>query len=56
MVSKHQRWTPDGKWIPGKCRVFANSSLRKLMRAARQGKMPAERQFTIDAAMKAANA
>ncbi len=54
MVSKHQRRDSDGNWIPGKCRVLANASLRKLARAARQGKMPDERQVLIDAAMERA--
>lgn len=49
--SKHQRWTIDGKRIPGQCKIVANSSLRKLMRAARQGKIPDERMFTIQTAM-----
>lgn len=56
MTSKHQRWTSDGDWIPGKCRVFANASLRKLMRAARQGEMPDERQVLINAATERAAA
>lgn len=54
MVSKHQRHDSDGNWIPGKCRVLPNSSLRKIMRAARQGKMPDERQVLIDTAIKRA--
>jgi hypothetical protein len=53
-VSKHQRWDSDGNWLPGKCRVFPNASIRKLMRAARQGKMPDERQVLIDAAIERA--
>lgn len=54
MISKHQRRDADGKWIPGKLRVFENSSLRKLMRATRRGMMPPERQVLIDAAVKRA--
>lgn len=54
MTSKHQRWDSDGNWIPGKLRVFGNSSLRKLMRATRRGKIPDERQVLIDAAMERA--
>jgi len=54
VISKHQRWTPDNKWIPGKCRVLSNPSLRKMMRAARTGNMPDERQVTIDLAMQKA--
>ncbi len=54
MRSKHygqQRLQDDdGKPVYGNCRVLANTSLRKLMRATRQGKMPDERQVLIDAA------
>lgn len=35
----------------GKVRIFANSSLRKLMRAARRGKIPDERLGIINRAM-----
>ncbi len=38
----------------GEVRIFRNSSLRKLARAMRRGKVPSERQFTIDEAMKRA--
>ena len=38
----------------GKCRIFANSSLRKLMRAARRGMIPDERMQIIQEAMQAA--
>jgi hypothetical protein len=52
--SKHQRWTIDHKWRPGKVKIVANSSLRKLMRAARRGLIPDERLFTIQTAMQKA--
>lgn len=41
----------DGEPIHGKCRIGDNSSLRKLMRAARQGKIPSERTRLINNAM-----
>ena len=44
----------DGRPIYGKCRVLANTSLRKLMRAARQGKIPDERRVVMDAALERA--
>lgn len=53
-ISKHQRFDSDGKFIPGKLRVARNSSLRKLMRAARRGKIPDERAVVIDAAVQSA--
>jgi hypothetical protein len=46
-ISKHQRWDSDGNWIPGKCRIFDNSSIRKLQRAMRPGKVPDERAVII---------
>lgn len=52
--SKHRQFDDDGKWIPGKVRINSNSSLRKLMRAARRGMMPPERQVIIDMAMRSA--
>lgn len=54
MISKHQRWTPDGDWIPGMVRVARNSSLRKLARAIRRGTMPAERIGVIERAIERA--
>ena len=52
IVSKHRQFDPDnGKWIEGRVRILADSSLRKLMRAARRGKMPDERQVIIDTAV-----
>lgn len=54
-ISKHRQFDPDtGKHIPGDLRITANSSLRKLMRAARRGKLPEDRQFTIAEAAKQA--
>lgn len=55
-ISKHRQFDRDGKWIEGDVRIFANSSLRKLARAMRRGKVPSERQFIIDEAMKKAAA
>lgn len=54
-ISKHRQFDPDtGKHMPGALRVGVNSSLRKLMRAARRGNLPEDRQFTIAEAAKAA--
>jgi hypothetical protein len=39
----------------GDVKIARNSSLRKLARAMRRGKMPQERQFIIDQAMKTAH-
>lgn len=39
----------------GNVKIGKFSSLRKLMRAARRGKVPSERQVIIDAAMRSAN-
>jgi hypothetical protein len=47
MTSKHRKFNHLGEHIPGKCRIFANSSLRKLQRAMRQGKVPDERAVII---------
>lgn len=52
--SKHRRRDEDGNWIPGKCIVSDRSGLKKLMRAARRGTIPPERQLIIDTAMKSA--
>lgn len=49
--SKHRQFDADGKWIPGRVRINDNSRLRKLMRAARRGMVPAERARTIVGAM-----
>lgn len=38
----------------GKVRIFPNSSLRKLMRAGRRGKIPPERMFIIEQAVQRA--
>jgi hypothetical protein len=38
----------------GDCKIARNSSLRKLARAMRRGKVSDERQFIIDEAMKTA--
>ena len=38
----------------GDVKIAQNSSLRKLARAMRRGKVPEERQFIIDEAMKTA--
>lgn len=46
-ISKHRQFDHNGKHIPGDCRVLEGSGLRKLMRAARRGKLPAERLGTI---------
>ena len=54
MISKHRQFDDDGRWIEGDVIIAKNSSLRKLMRAARRGKMPDERQVLIDAAMERA--
>jgi hypothetical protein len=39
----------------GECKIVRNSSLRKLARAIRRGKVPDERQVIIDEAVKNAN-
>jgi hypothetical protein len=51
-ISKHRQFDiePPYKHIPGEVRVMPNSSLRKLMRAARRGKMPDDRQVIMDVA------
>jgi hypothetical protein len=49
--SKHMKRQP----FKGKVRIFDNSSLRKIMRAARRGKIPPERQVLIDTAVKRAS-
>lgn len=55
-ISKHRQFDDKGKWIEGKVRIFPNSSLRKLARAMRRGKVPDEHQVIIDTAMtRAAN-
>jgi len=52
VISKHRQFDPDtGEWQEGRVRIFARSSLRKLMRAARRGKMPSERQVIINMAV-----
>ena len=54
-ISKHRQFDPDThKHIPGEVIIMADSSLRKLMRAARRGKLPEDRQFKIAEAMKSA--
>ncbi len=53
-ISKHRRRDDDGKWIPGKVRVSEQSGVRKLMRAARRGKMPDERALIIKVAIERA--
>lgn len=55
-ISKHRQFDiePPYQHIPGEVRIMANSSLRKLMRAASRGKIPEDRQFTIAEAMKSA--
>jgi hypothetical protein len=50
MTSKHRKFDHRGEHIPGKCRIFANSGIRKLQRAMRQGKVPDERWVLITAA------
>lgn len=45
----------DGVPVYGKCRIFANSSLRKLVRAARRGNIPGPRMFIIEQARKRAD-
>ncbi len=54
--SKHCNARPDkeGKRHPGRVRIVANSSLRKMMRAARRGLVPAERLQIIATAMQSA--
>ena len=42
------------KPMQGLVRIFDNSSLRKLMRAARRGQLPAERLEIIERAVKSA--
>jgi len=53
-ISKHRQFDiePPHKHIPGEVRILAGSSLRKLMRAARRGKMPEGRLFTIEQAQR----
>lgn len=54
-VSKHRQFDPETfKHVEGTVRVGASTSLRKLMRAARRGKIPEDRLFTIAEAQKAA--
>ncbi len=53
-ISKHRRYDSDGNFIPGKCIVGDRSSIKKLMRAARHGNIPPERQVIINLAMKSA--
>lgn len=53
-VSKHRRFDSDGNWIPGNVKIRNNSSLKKLMSAARRGKLPDERQEIIDQAVASA--
>lgn len=53
-VSKHRQFDDDGKHIPGRLRIGEHSGLRKLMRAARRGKVPAERIGVITRAMESA--
>lgn len=48
--SKHRQFDDDGFHIPGACKIGERSSLRKLMRAARRGKIPEERMLTISVA------
>lgn len=48
-LSRHAR-----RWGKGKVRIGDHSSLRKLMRAARRGKIPEERMGIIQRAMKSA--
>jgi hypothetical protein len=55
-VSKHRQFDKYGKWIEGKVRIGPHSGLRKLMRAARRGKIPDDRMFLIQEAMKSAAA
>lgn len=49
--SKHRQFDDDGYHIPGACKISNHSSLRKLMRAARRGKLPEERLFIINGAI-----
>jgi hypothetical protein len=53
-VSKHRQLDRDGKWIEGKVRIGSQSGLRKLMRAARRGKVPLERVRDIGLAQESA--
>lgn len=55
-ISKHRQFDidPPYKHMPGEVRILAGSSLRKMMRAARRGKMPEDRMFTIQEAQKSA--
>jgi hypothetical protein len=52
-----RNWT-GGKYsadpFTGECKITRDSSLRKLARAMRRGKVPDERQVIIDEAMKTA--
>lgn len=54
-VSKHRQFDDKGKWIPGRVRIADNSSLRKLMRAARRGMVPDERVTLIGNSMACAS-
>lgn len=51
-ISKHRQFDKDGKWIEGKVHIGAASGLRKLMRAARRGKLPEDRMVLIQQTMK----
>jgi hypothetical protein len=54
-ISKHRQFDPEtGKWIEGDVIVTKHSSLRKLARAMRRGKLPAEMQGVIETAMERA--
>lgn len=53
-VSKHRRFDSDGNWIPGRVRIADNSSLRKLMRAARRDMLAGREQVVRQAMQNAA--
>lgn len=55
-VSKHRQYgLKTHTHIEGECKIEKNSSLRKLMRAARRGKLPEDRLFTISETQESAD-
>lgn len=53
-MSKHRQFDRDGNHIPGRVRIGEHSGLRKMMRAARRGKVPQERIGVIVRGMQSA--
>ncbi|PWT89993.1 MAG: hypothetical protein C5B54_07985 [Acidobacteria bacterium] len=54
LISSRRFWKASKRSVDpftGECRVFNNSSLRKLARAIRRGKVPEPRMFIIETAL-----